>query len=792
MPIVIKALGTAAGAFTNTIGVPFPAGVASGDLLIASLGNYASHTGVWNTPAGWTALTASPNTGNRSFWKIATGAESGNETFTYSGATTSVRGSMISVTGHDPTTPIAAHTQPDLQTSSIVFPSITAASNDTGLVQFMHGGNAQTYTPPAGTTKVFEDTVQAVGIQTVAAGATGTRTWTVSAANPAVPVMLAVNPVPSSTVAIASRSTYGRGFTGSALPVPSPSGVENGDLLVAFFGHANADTITPPAGWTSLFVSATQTAFWRLADGTQGSTFNFTRSTEASSTYVVAMRITGHNPASPIHQSSNVRNGGGSPSLVLPSVTTTQTTTLIQLALSNNGNVGTVTWTPPVGTVEVFDDFHSGGQGFQYAAGVQESVGAGTTGTRTWTASTNDASTGMMLAVVPSVAVSTTPGRVTVTYRANNTFTVPAGVTKLKVRCLSSGAGAGNGSSTARGGGGGAGAEAWNDELVVTPGSTHAVVVGQGVAALTAGQVSSFGAGPLVRAGAPTAGSNGGIGAGAGGTGGTKAASIPTTNTATAGSTAGGNGVNGGNGGSAPGTYGGAGGTQGADIHGKEAGGGGGGGGLLNGPGGTSARGVVIVEFEYASDAVSANDSRQLIVNFKRAVNDSAPATDSPTKRVLKNPTDSATASDASFRRVVMSKADAVAAADALTKIAKKNLSEVATATDSRTISVGYKRAFADTAAVTDALSKTTRLSKTDIAAVADAINKNTKKTFAEGATAVDQRTILASYMRAFTDSVTVVDSFSKKIGLNFADNISGSAPAPSVGGRRLFVVTGD
>lgn len=78
--------GAAAGSGT-TIGVPYPATVAAGDVLVAHVSARAA-SGV-TTPAGWTLVPSSSiNSGGRSaaFYKVADGTETGSLTVTFTGS----------------------------------------------------------------------------------------------------------------------------------------------------------------------------------------------------------------------------------------------------------------------------------------------------------------------------------------------------------------------------------------------------------------------------------------------------------------------------------------------------------------------------------------------------------------------------------------------------------------------------------------------------------------------------------------------------------------------------------
>ncbi|MFM9056969.1 MAG: glycine-rich domain-containing protein, partial [Bacteroidota bacterium] len=66
------------------------------------------------------------------------------------------------------------------------------------------------------------------------------------------------------------------------------------------------------------------------------------------------------------------------------------------------------------------------------------------------------------------------------TFTSNTTFVVPPGVTRLTVECWGGGGAGGQSTGTSETGGGGGGAYARRNSLVVTPGETLNVFVGQG------------------------------------------------------------------------------------------------------------------------------------------------------------------------------------------------------------------------------------------------------------------------------------------------------------------------
>ena len=74
-------------------------------------------------------------------------------------------------------------------------------------------------------------------------------------------------------------------------PVTMPAGVAAGDLLLVLFTTYNT-TVTPPAGWTQLFFVGTGTTarsggYYKVSNGTEGSSVNFTTANTRWSTHNV-------------------------------------------------------------------------------------------------------------------------------------------------------------------------------------------------------------------------------------------------------------------------------------------------------------------------------------------------------------------------------------------------------------------------------------------------------------------------------------------------------------------------
>jgi fibronectin type 3 domain-containing protein len=185
---------------------------------------------------------------------------------------------------------------------------------------------------------------------------------------------------------------------GTSLAIARPTGTQSGDVLLASLDVAGAPTLTPPAGWTLVrtdtapgsFVKAT---YWHLAAATDPASFTWTLS---SSQVAVGLMLAyaGVDSANPI-DASNGQANASSTSAVAPSVTvSTAGSMLVMLVgLAGNGSV-----TPPSGMTERAEA--AAGRSAKITGEASDAtVGAGTTGTRTATASRAGANVGQLVAL---------------------------------------------------------------------------------------------------------------------------------------------------------------------------------------------------------------------------------------------------------------------------------------------------------------------------------------------------------------------------------------------------------
>ena len=184
-------------------------------------------------------------------------------------------------------------------------------------------------------------------------------------------------------VAAQSYAIAGVGGLTASTNVAKPSGTVTGDLLVVI-GNTNiaAATLSCP-GFTMNQISGTGMWWgWKITDGSEGSTFTFTRSSSPTAPlYVCLTRLTGFDPANPVSVYSGVwaTSGTTGASIDAPGVTSPGVGLLMSFATRSNAVSPTVTY--PSGLTS-FINAPAGAGCAVYAATTQVSSGA--TGNKTW------------------------------------------------------------------------------------------------------------------------------------------------------------------------------------------------------------------------------------------------------------------------------------------------------------------------------------------------------------------------------------------------------------------------
>ncbi len=197
---------------------------------------------------------------------------------------------------------------------------------------------------------------------------------------------------------------------GTSFAVPVPAGVTAGDLLIAQIGYNAAGTITPPAGWNLIDVTANpskpimQGLYWRAASASEPTHYDFGLSSAKDDTAVGAIAAyRGIDVTDPI-DAVGAQTDSASTDVVAPSITTsTANTTLISFfSVRDDGTV-----TPPPGTTEQWDVNSAAGVGAigetLLAAADEVFTTTGDTGIRVASAQNSDGSVAHLVALRPIV-----------------------------------------------------------------------------------------------------------------------------------------------------------------------------------------------------------------------------------------------------------------------------------------------------------------------------------------------------------------------------------------------------
>ena len=442
--------------------------------------------------------------------------------------------------------------------------------------------------------------------------------------------------------------------TTATLTITKPSGLAIGNIMFANIIQTdndsgnNLNTNASGSGWTVisgnlLGISGNNewrgTLLYKIADATDvaASSFAFTLDADAnndgSAGGIVA--FSGVSTSFPFDASPpTVFNTTTTDDLLALSLTTATANAAVVMFGMNGANETFDTWntTSPGSLTELFEQTSASGaqMGVAAAWGILATAGATGNGTAEMSDADNDPNGAILIALRPANVALASP--LTVFY--NGTFTVPAGVSCVRVQAWGGGGGGGvndigGGGSNGAGGGGGGGYRegtflvAENDEIGITvgaggPGAANVA----GTSGTAGGNSTATFSGNVITANGGSAGSSG-TGGGNGGTGsftGTVYGQVANNGGdggdgdgdegggggGSAGSTGdGGDGANltAGTAGAGGGGAGGAGGDDGAGSSGSLPGGGGGGAGDDGGGGGNGAYARVIISWEGLSSS---------------------------------------------------------------------------------------------------------------------------------------------------------------------------------------------
>lgn len=213
----------------------------------------------------------------------------------------------------------------------------------------------------------------------------------------------------------------------TSIVVPAPSGIQVGDLLLAFVGQITLSAgavpnFTPPSGWASVVkvnvagaaTRPTGQCFWIKATSTEvaASTFTFTSDVSSSPATGEVHRVNGTHATTPINASNTATLLATAlvPDPVSPSVTTTEVNCLVFAWLFHDHLALTQTHTAPTSHAELTDFEGIGTGAAQRTASTADArvfAAAGATGTATHDCTETVATDAVMIrvAIAPGTVV---------------------------------------------------------------------------------------------------------------------------------------------------------------------------------------------------------------------------------------------------------------------------------------------------------------------------------------------------------------------------------------------------
>jgi len=192
----------------------------------------------------------------------------------------------------------------------------------------------------------------------------------------------------------------------------TPTGVQNGDLLVAIFvmGNTTASVAPNGAGWTEVTAATAGAAvkeqvFWKIASS-EGSTQSFTCTSPTTIEEAFLIAFSGVDVATPIVQSGTYTSGLGSTTApALPSLTSTRANSLYLGIIGLRTTSVDLTITEPSGFTELIEAVDGGSPRVVASLSAKSFVSIGATGTQTGSLDTTAQTVGHGLLLNPKVEI---------------------------------------------------------------------------------------------------------------------------------------------------------------------------------------------------------------------------------------------------------------------------------------------------------------------------------------------------------------------------------------------------
>lgn len=248
--------------------------------------------------------------------------------------------------------------------------------------------------------------------------------------------------------------------TATDLVVNKPTNLVEGDLIIVIIASTlGMRTVTPATDFQLIRSECADTssnfrphslAYWKVATGSEPSTYTFSRSDGTSAAMrISAHRVTGYRleGGTPIDQQNGANSGSGTgSSLDLPSIDPDEADTLLVVEFGANGAVTASSITEPTDTTIRVELEATPGHG----VATQALTTGDATGTKTWSWSSNVRRAGIIFNIFPAGGSSpqtiTSDGAASATAESFDGGITPGGVTVTSSEVASASAEAFNGS----------------------------------------------------------------------------------------------------------------------------------------------------------------------------------------------------------------------------------------------------------------------------------------------------------------------------------------------------------
>jgi hypothetical protein len=331
---------------SSPITISAPAGITTGDVLVAWINVYGSSAPTIANPTGWTTIGTDATSGNercRLAYLVCDGNTGASWGWTLTNSSYN-SGGIIALRGCDAANPIDVSNTGNGTSGSVVTVTTITTTNANEMVLFFmadyYSSALNFYNEQLNSVNMdgeqFDVNANRTGsacaykIQ-AAAGATGSATATISGtASNWIGALVALIPATINPYIVASATATGT----STIAVNAPTGCAAGDVLFAWItaGDNTSDpTITNPSGWTTVDTDVSgnylnyghgHLAWHAWASGETSYSWTIGGSSPTSSGSIVAVR--GTSSTAPVDVSSSVGSGGGQAvlSVTIPSMTT--------------------------------------------------------------------------------------------------------------------------------------------------------------------------------------------------------------------------------------------------------------------------------------------------------------------------------------------------------------------------------------------------------------------------------------------------------------------------------------